>query len=249
MAKNILRLFLDKLFDFPLWIKQIIYLKLHKNLQASLSEEFIQTNANHIFQLYVPILSFLGRTELEERTKGYDTNIYNFLLAIDEGLNILEIAMNNFWTMEEIAKHFVFCLDQDYIKKPESKQVYAIAGFMSGKFRTGEYFKNTGRIDVYQLENTIIKQKELSQQGSPKKMAELMIELGYLTQKECTSLLIIKEEAKKRFILDGTIIPDNISEKFVTEDEYKEQIARLTEQNKKLKDKLTKLLTFFKKNA
>ena len=92
------------------------------------------------------------KTELSERKCGLDTNIYNFMGNVSSGLNMLEISMNNFWTMEEVAKYFIFCLEQDYIKPPSSFYVTAMAGFMSGKYRTGEYFKRVGKIDVDQLE-------------------------------------------------------------------------------------------------
>ena len=105
LAKNILELFLDKLLAFPLWVKQVIFLRLHNDLSASLSVAFIQTKEEDVFHLYVPVLSYAGRTELSERKCGLDTNIYNFLLNVSEGLNILEISMNNFWTMEEVSKY------------------------------------------------------------------------------------------------------------------------------------------------
>ena len=53
-----------------------------------------------------------------------------------------------------------------------------MAGFMSGRFRTGEYFKRVGKINVDQLEMTIRKQKELTEQGIKSKIAQVMIDLG-----------------------------------------------------------------------
>ena len=60
-------MFVDKLLSFPLWVKQIIYLRLHQNLSLSLSEDFITVNEHDIFHLYVPTLSFIGKTELIEK--------------------------------------------------------------------------------------------------------------------------------------------------------------------------------------
>lgn len=249
MAKNILVLFLDKLLAFPLWVKQIIYLRLYQNLASYLSEDFISTEENNIFHLYVPILSFAGRTELAERKGGLDNNIYNFLANVDSGLNILEISMNNFWTMEEVAKYFILCLEQNYIKNPTSMQVHAMGGFIAGKFRTGEYFKRVGKIDVDQLEKTIIKQKEFEAKGTPMKIAEVMINLGYITEKDTSSLLIIKEESKKRFILDSGIVPSESPHGANDIKFYQAEVAKLTEQNKLLKDRLTKILAFVKQNG
>ncbi len=249
LAKNILVLFLDKLLAFPLWVKQIIYLRLYQNLESYLSEDFISTEEADIFHLYVPVISFAGRTELSERQGGLDNNIYNFLANVDSGLNILEISMNNFWTMEEVAKYFIFCLDQNYIKNPTSVLVHSMGGFIAGKFRTGEYFKRVGKIDIDQLEKTIIKQKEYEANGTPMKIAEIMISLGFITEKDTSSLLIIKEESKKRFILDSGIVPIEASQGANDLKFYQDEVAKLTEQNKLLKDRLTKILAFVKKNG
>jgi len=249
VAKNILRLFMDKLLEFPLWVKQIIYLRLYQNLESLLSEDFISTNEEHMFQLYSPTLSFMGRTELTERVGGFDNNIYNFLANVANNLNMLEISMNNFWTMEEVAKYFIFCLDQNYVKTPDSAPVFAMAGFMSGKFRTGEFFKRIGKINVDQLEKAILTQKESKEKGEQRMIAEIMISLGYVTEKDTSSLLVMKEESKKRFILDTSIIPKNETPVVKDENHYESEIAKLTEQNNMLKDRLTKILTLVKKNG
>lgn len=249
MKKNILGLFLEKVIDFPLWVKQGIYLRLYKDLEQYLSEDFIQLKENDVFHIYVPTLTFSGKTEIVERAGGYDSNVYNFLTSVEEGLTILEVAMNNFWTLEEVAKYYIFCLEQNYIKIPESQVILAMAGFMSGKYRTGEYFKRVGKINVDQLEETILKQKEYAESGNPKKMAEIMIELGLITEKDTHSLLVLKEEAKKRFILDATIVPKDLSSEIKDEKTYQDEIAKLNEQNKQLKDQLSKILAFLKKNG
>lgn len=240
---------MDKLLEFPLWVKQIIYLRLYQNLESLLSEDFITTREEHVFHLFHPVLSYIGRTELAERKNGLDNNIYNFLENISNNLNVLEIAMNNFWTMEEVAKYFIFCLEQDYVKLPESTIVYATAGFMSGKFRTGEFFKRIGKINVDQLEKAIITQKECKDSGNPKKIAEIMISLGYVTEKDTSSLLVMKEEAKKRFILDASIVPKGETHDTKDSKYYEHEIAKLTEQNNLLKDRLSRILALVKKNG
>ena len=247
MNKNIMSIFLDKLIEFPLWVKQIIYLRLYQNLSTYLSEDFVNLKEESIFHLYIPVLSFLGRTELAEKKGGFDANIYNFLANAAEGLSILEISMNNFWTMEEVAKYFIFCIEQNYIKIPDVVYIEAMAGFMSGKYRTGEYFKRIGKIDVDQLEQVIIRQSQLTKTGNRTKIAEIMISLGYITEKDTSSLLRIKDESKKRFILDSAIVPHESKGPVQDVEAYKIQIAKLTEQNNLLRDRLSKILAFVKK--
>lgn len=238
--------FLDKLLVFPMWVKQIIFLRLYQNLSLSLSEDFITIKESEIFHVYVPVLSFLGRTELFEKKAGLDDNIYNFLKNVDEGFSILEIAMNNFWTMEEVAKYFINCLDLNFVKTPESTQVYAMAGFMAGKFRTGEYFKRVGKINVDQLEAVIIAQRKAISEGNNLKIAEIMISMGLVKEKDTSSLLLIKEESKQRFILDLSIVPKEIDSE--VKKYYENEVSKLKEENHILKEKLTKVVALLKKN-
>ena len=249
LTKNILESFLDKILDFPLWVKQVIYLRLHQNLSLSLSDEFIKTKEEDLFHLYSPTLTFIGKTELYDKKCGLDSNIYNFLANLVDGLNVLEISMNNFWTMEEVAKYYIFCLEQNYVKTPESECLHAMAGFMAGKYRIGEYFKHTGKINVDQLEQILIKQKELQQEGKPLKMAQIMILLGYITEKDTSSLLLLKEEAKRRFILDPTTVPTKVTDTSKDLIAYKEKCEKLEAQNKLMKEKMLKILAFLKKKS
>lgn len=251
MAKNIFVVFLDKLLSFPLWVKQIIFLHLYQNLAKYLSEDFIQVSEEDTFHLYVPELTFAGRNEMVDRRQGCDINVYNFLANAHDGLSMLEISMNNFWTMEEVARNYMFCLDKEYVKPPTSRFVLAMAGFVAGKYKTGEYFKRIGKINVDQLEHIIVKQKELAQQGQNLKMAEIMISLGYITEKDTSSLMTIKEESQKRFILDIGILPKEVPAPLKEGDAqaYQDEIATLKEQNRVLKEQLGKILAFVKKNG
>lgn len=246
LKKNLLNNFIEKLKEFPLWIKQVIFLHLYEDLQSLLSEDFINRKEEEdLLHLYVPILSYVGKSELEERQKGFEPNMYLFMEDLDEGLSIMEIALNRFWTLEEVCKLFMTAMDADMIKAPVPVKIVAMAGFMSGRFRTGEYFKRVGKINVDQLEMTIRKQKELTAAGQKSKIAQVMIDLGYITEKDTASLITIKEEARKRFILDTSIIPEGVT---ANESKYVAEIEELKKQNMLLKAKLAKLLSMFKKN-
>lgn len=250
--KNILMLFLDKLLAFPLWIKLVIFVNLRKNLSTLLSEEFLNIENEDIYQLYIPTLTFNGKTELTERKNSYEENFYSFLKGVSEGLTILEIAMNNFWTMEEISKYFTTALDENFIKTPESIKIIALSGFISGKLRTGEYYKRIGKINIDQLEQILIKQREYASSGIQHMIAKIMVELNLINKSDVDSLLILKFESKKRFFLDSNIIPKEVNvdalNPVMDEKKYKEEIAKLTEQNKLLKEKLNKILPYIKKS-
>ena len=137
VKKNLFELFIGKLIALPLWVKQAVYYRLYLNMRENYCERFIIKNADNLFAFYNPTVTFKGKTELWDRKSGLDTNIYNFLRLCIEGYSILEISINTFLSVEEVAKNFMFCLEQNYIEKPESDEVYAMGGFIAGKFRTG----------------------------------------------------------------------------------------------------------------
>lgn len=147
--------------------------------------------------------------------------------------------------MEEVAGYFLFGVDEGYFEIPDNSQILSIAGFLAGKLRTGEYFMNSGTISESEL-NSAIENHEQNKEN--KKFGQSLIELGLITQKQLETILLIKDEAKKRFILDHNDVPE-ISQEYVKEsDTYQKQIEDLKEENNKLKSKLEQLLTMVKRN-
>lgn len=249
MKKNLFDLFLEKVMDLPLWVRQVIYIKLKEDMKLNFCEEFLDTNSSGMFSLFVPTITYSGKTELIEQKSGLDTNMYNFLRMCSEDYSILEISLNAFLTMEEVAKYFVFCVEQEYVKSPKALEIYAMAGFISGKFKTGEYLKRNKTITIEQWMNAVNEQKRLDETGQHLKFAEVLETMGYLKEKDIKSLFILKEEAKKRFILDYTLVPK--AERAFSDENEKNQadVDKLQNENEMLKKKLVQLLQLVKKNA
>ena len=106
MRKNIFFFFLEKVLNIPLWIKQVIYLKLAKEMQDYNCEDFLRNHKQDIFSAFVPTLTFKGKTELMEHKCGLDNNIYNFLQGCANEYSMIEISVNTFLSMEEVAKYY-----------------------------------------------------------------------------------------------------------------------------------------------
>lgn len=249
LKKNILDLFFEKVMAVPFWIKQYMYLKLSKEMQEMAYENFMRNNPDELVATYVPTITFKGKTELMEHRCGFDNNIYNFLQNCANGYNMLEIAVNSFLSMEEAAKYYEICLEQNFIKNPESKEIHAMVGFIAGKFRTGEYFKQKGVLTVDQLQQAILAHRDAQQSNSPKRFGEILISLGYLTENDLKAVLRMKEEAKKRFILDYNTVPKAEVTYSNENQKYEEEIKNLKDENLKLKRKLLQLLELVKKNS
>ena len=249
MKKNIFELFLEKAFNVPLWIKQVMYLRMDKVMCDNFCDKFLKDNSEDLFSIFVPTLTFKGKTELLEGKCGLDNNIYNFLQCCSNGYSMIEISVNNFLSMEEVAKYFELCIEQNFIKTPESKEINAMAGFIAGKYRTGEYFKQKDAITVDQLHQAIIENNRLAGIGTPKRFGEVLVSLGFVTENDLKAVLILKDEAKKRFILDYNTVPKPQIEFSSDTQKYEDIIAQLKEENSKLKRKMLQLLELVKRNG
>lgn len=248
LKKNIFELFLDKVFNVPFWIKQVMYLKLAEEMRKNECEDFLRNNPCDIFAVFAPTLTFKGKTELMERKCGLDNNIYNFLQGCANEYSILEISINNFLSMEETAKYYELCLEQSFVKAPDSKEIHAMAGYIAGKFRTGEYFKQKGTISVDDLQRAILAHRDAQESGQPKRFGEILLSLNLVSEKDIKAVLILKEESKKRFILDYNTVPQSDTEFTNNNQKYEEEIASLKDENLKLKHKMLQLLELVKRN-
>ena len=237
MKQGIFSVFFNKIESFPLWIKQIICVKLSEDIKAQVCEKFLKENSDDIFSLYKPILTYKGREELNKRKSGLDSNLYNFLSYAESDATILDISLNTFLSVEEVAKYFIFCMEQEYIERPENIEIEAMAGFLAGKFRTGEYFAKKGSISKEHIEKALEQQSK-----SSKKFAEILVDMGLITQDDVSAMLAFKEDSQKRFILDYNEVPKGREEFCDKEVQYKKEIEDLKSENQKLKKKISQLL-------
>ena len=234
LKKNNLELYIEKLLKAPFWIKQAVYFNLANDLKGN------NCHVSNEYALYVPILTFQGQNELNEKRCCFDGNIYNFLEMCAKGFSILEISMSAYFSIEEVSKFFEFGIEQGFIKQPD-ENILSFAKFISGKFRLGEYLKDIGLINSEQLENTI-------QNANGKKFGEALIEFGYIKNEDISRLLILKEEAQKRFVSDYNEIPQIFGEFCNDNKRYENEILSLKEENKNLKKKMKQLLQLVKNN-
>ena len=239
MKKNVLDIFLDKLYGFPLWVKQVIFVKLKRDLE----KHNFNTICENSFSMYSPVITFSGKTELIDRKCGFDSNIYNFLEYCENNFSILEIALTNFWSMEEVAKYFEFCAEQKFITVPDSKEISAMCRFIAGKYRIGEYFLHKGSITENELS-----QAAVAAEKSDKKFAQILADLGFISYNDAISALMLKEEAQTRFVLDYNITP-KCECATVQEQVVNKELEALKAENMLLKQKLSQLSGLMKNDS
>lgn len=246
MRNNVLTLFLNKILSVPFWIKQIMYLKLADEMREQACEEFLENNRREdLFLTFRPTVTFKGKTELTERNCGLDSNIYNFLQCCSEGYNMLEISVNTFFSMEEVAKYYELCVEQGFIIPTVSDEISVMSRYISGKIRIGEYFEEKGIISANQLSEAI----KIFQHSNGKKFGEILVSLNYITDKDLRTVLFFKEEAQKRIVLNYSSLP-KVQTIFSDEVKYyKNELEQLQEENIKLKHKMNLLLKMVKNNV
>jgi len=246
MNKSLYYGFMEKLLAFPLWVKQTVFMDLSKDLMNYLSDEFLDVEEGELFHIYKPGLSQNGQNELLTKQSNFDESIYLFLNCCAKGMSLIEIAIENNFTMEEVSKAFTFCKTSGFFSKDVPKLVAAIAGFIAGKYRTGEYFIRAGKMTIEQLDEVLNKQQEMNESGKHVFIAELMVQMGFVRDLDVKSIIFMKEEAGKRFSLNADEVPDITTER--EKFDIRVENTRLKEENEILREKMNNLLNFIKEH-
>ena len=240
MRADSFKIFINKIIAFPLWVKQIIYYHLKKDLKNVFASQPINANPESLFQTYVPLITFVGKKELNERAHMHEEIMYTFLKACVDKKSIIDITLDCFFSLEEVSKLFTDALKKEYLMPPESKIITATAEFFAGEIKTGEYLYRIGRLTVDQLDAAIRQQQKLESEGQTARMAEIIAGMGFIEQDEIISVLIMKQEAKKRFIFNMDVNSMDMANADVIE--LKKQIEKLSYENNYLKTKLKTIL-------
>ena len=122
----------------------------------------------------------------------------------------------------------------------ESDVIDATAEFFSGRIKTGEYLVKMNRLTQEQLDIAVKKQIKMKELGQQIRIAELISEMGFIKKNEIITILIMKEESKKRFIFNLNLNPQEIADSDVIK--LKKEIEELRYENNYLKTKLNAIL-------
>ena len=240
-------IFLDNIKNLPIWVKQVMAKEILDDMNKKLADFNELTQSEILFQYMVPKLSFKGKQELQERTMRLSGAFYTFLQDLSEENNMFEITVKNSWSFADTAKIFVKCDELEFLSTSDKslEKNIALAMFIAGKIKTGEFLKKIGRIDAIQLEQAIRYQKQLNDEGRHIKMASIMIKMGFISDKGLDSLLLLKDEAKRRLPVSlgiTSIKCDSPEEEQNQVLRLQKEITRLESENLIMKKRLKKLL-------
>ncbi len=207
MSKKFFEAFIDKVLEFPFWVKEVLYIKLRDDFtDKKVSESDLHTPIEESYQLHIPLITFMGKKELEDRDHDEDEKVYRFLQGVAEGCSVAEITLRNFWTLQDTAKVNVYCIQKEYLNQPTSEKVLATALYMSGRIKMGDYYKRIGKISVDDINKALQRQKELTALGKNIPFAQILISMGLVTEDETKAIIYVKDESKKRFIFNSGML-------------------------------------------
>ena len=99
---------------------------------------------------------------------------------------------------------------------------------------------------IEQLDEVLNKQQEMNESRKHVFIAELMVQMGFVKDKDVKSIIFMKEEAGKRFSLNPNDVPSIAMEK--EKYDIRVENTRLKEENEILRQKIDAILTYIKEH-
>lgn len=244
-AQKVSDLFFNNIKELPLWVKQILRSRADTELRADLEDYMSSLNSKQLLQEVVPKLTFAGKNEIKTHASNLTREQMVFLICASNNYDIFEIALTNFWSLEQVCKYFVRLAQLELVDNPDCEVNFAVMKFLAGVFKTGDVLRKLGRLNTNQVDEALKIQADREKIGTKTMIAEIFIELGYVKRKDIDILMKFKEEAKKRFIMGlglSTIkIPNGKDGQMVAANMQRE-MKRLAQENAVLKERLKKIL-------
>lgn len=238
---------LENIKNLPIWVKQVITKQIFEDLDRKLADFSELSETSNLFQSLKPRISIKGKQELAAKMLNMSEAFYVFLEDVSNENDVFEITVKNNWSLTDSAKIFIKLFEQELVlvSDSDSDKTLAIAYFITGKIKTGEFLKRIGKIDAVQLEKAIRYQKQLNDEGRHIKMASILIKLGFISNKGLDSLLLLKDEAKKRLPMPigmASLHFDNKDDELTQIERLQREVSRLENENLIMKKRLKKIL-------
>ena len=245
--QTISELFLANLKNLPIWVKQVIAAELMSELNTKLTEFNELMESENLFQNMRLELTATGKTEIVEKKFNFSDSFYIFLNDMLAGLSIFDSTIKNNWAFSDTAKIFCRLCELDCFVLPnyEDNKSVAIAMFLAGRIRTGEFLNRIGKVSRTKIDQAIKYQQQRNDEGVHIKMASVLIKLGFISDKGLDSLLLLKDEAKRRLPIGigfTSIKYHNPTEQHDRILCLQREISRLENENLIMKKRLKKLL-------
>ncbi len=190
---------LKQLGQLPMWVKQVLYAYLRKDLEGTLAKSTLDNySPDHMLQLWAPELSREGVNQLSIPTTLLDAEMADLLRLISQKKNVVQITAQNHWSLAQSSELILKALDSQLVQMPTSTVIMGTLEYMAGRSRLGEYLLKTGRLTQDQLWQALQAQASIeSALGEKTGIANVLINLGYLRKEATDAILFLKDESRK----------------------------------------------------
>jgi hypothetical protein len=183
----------------PLWVKQVIYAQLRRELEAALSKTTLEAfGADHTLQLWIPEISRQGILELERPTGQLPQMVLRVLHLARNHKSVMSITIMNNWSLEHCAAFLTQAIEKTLLLPPKSHIVQGTIDYLAGRTRLGEYLVKINRLSLAQLDQALRTQKAIEEaMGAKTGLANVLINLGYIKKEDSEAILFLKEESRR----------------------------------------------------
>jgi hypothetical protein len=195
--------------QLPLLAKQVLYAQLRTDLEVAFSKSTLEAfGPDDILQLWVPRLTTQGRRHLDQ-SRGQSASDFPLVRLLDlvtYDKPIIHICILNYWTLEQCSILLREAIDQSLLHEPHSVIIDATISYLANKTRLGEFLVKIGKLTTDQLDQGLRTQQYiLTAMGEKTGIANVLINLGYITQQDTESILFLKQESRG-LLFDATAL-------------------------------------------
>lgn len=186
---------IDSFSELPIWIKQVIYLEITKELKENhLLDTMENMNPEDTIAFFLPKISALGEHQLNSQKD----DIGKLLLGSKNRYTVLDLCIHHKWTLSHACGLVLEAITLDWIYPPNSTKAMGTIEYLANQIRLGEFLVKMGRITDQELDQALRTQhyiKEALQEHTG--IANILINLGYITRQDTEGILVLKEESVK----------------------------------------------------
>ena len=187
-----------ELMSLPLWVKLSLFLDLKSELSHYLSGTSLENlGTEEPIALYTPRLTVDGENFL--KTAPSDSMMKPLLSDCKMNLSTLDLCLRHHLSLADFCEQILRAIDQRWVVSPQSTKTCASLEYLAGRIRIGEYLVKAGFIRPEQLDQALRAQKYIDEaMDDHTKLANILINLGYITRKDSETILFLKAESQKQ---------------------------------------------------
>ena len=124
----------ETILSAPFWVQEALFIDLLSSFEEKLDFK-ADVKTDDMYTLYVPELTFKGKKEFDTHERGHEPNMYKLLQSTFVKKRIVDIAIDNFMTLEDVSKLLSEAIKLEYIKPCVRAGIDVIIGSASHDVR------------------------------------------------------------------------------------------------------------------